>query len=174
MDLKERGVTLVELLTAVAVLGIVMAIAAPSFQNTINKKRIKDATETLYADLKHTHSESIKRQANLFVSFQSGANWCYGVDDSAACDCSTSNDCQIDGVEKVIRSSDFSGTTMSFSGFTSGGGFVYVQYEGIRGVASNSGTVTFSRAGFSSTLSSNKLGLLDTCSNDLVTYLSCP
>lgn len=174
MNYQQRGVTLVETLMAVTILGIALALAVPSLQDIINKKRIKSAIETLYTDMKLIHSESIKRQSNLFVSFQSGANWCYGVDDSSECDCSTSNDCQIDGVEKVVRASDFNGITMSFTGFTSGVSNSYVQFEGVRGVASNSGTVTFSRAGFSATLSSNRLGLLETCSNDLVTYQSCP
>lgn len=171
---KSQGLTLIELMMTVAVLGLMAALASVSYETLINKKRVKQATEVIYSDLKFAHSESIKRQSNIYVSFKSGTAWCYGIDDTAACDCSTANDCQIDGVEKVINSTDFSGTSLALTGFTTGGGEVYVQYEGIRGVASDSGSLTITRMGKSATVKSNKIGLIENCSNDLVTYNICP
>lgn len=169
-----KAFTIIEALTVITILGILLAVATTSYQTLIERKRLKSATETLYGDLKFIRSESMKRQADLYVSFQAGANWCYGVDDTAACDCGTANDCQIDGAEKVVRSTDYREVSMALTGFTTAGGNRYIQFEGIRGVASDSGSVTFSLNAKTVVLSTNKMGLVQTCSNKLVSYNACP
>lgn len=169
-----KGISLIEFMIGLAILGIITAGTVASFQPLLEKKRVKKATEELYNDIKFAHSESLKRQSNLYISFQSGADWCYGIDDAGACDCTTANDCQFDGVEKVVKSTDFPGTSFALTGFTTSGGITYLEFEGVRGVATNSGSVTFSRNPYSATVSVNRLGLTDNCSNTLVTYNACP
>lgn len=112
-----KGFTLIEMMTVIAILGILLAIAAPSFKVYFEKYRTKRAAETLAAFLTNAKSESIKRNANVRVVFQSansGATWCAGMTTSSTCDCETVNSCQLqsDGVDRTVRSVDFSGVVL--------------------------------------------------------------
>jgi len=168
----SKGLTFLEVIVALGILGIIVGLAIPSFQDIVNRNRLKAVTETFYNDLKYAHSESIKRRSDIYVTFTAGTNWCYGIDDSAPCECATADSCQIDGIEKVMRGVG-SSDSIAVSGFTTGGGGSYVQFEGIRGVANNSGAISISRSGISATVSSNRLGLISNCSNDIASYQSC-
>lgn len=75
--LRHRGFTLTELLIVVAVIGVLLAIAAPSFRTTIENQRIRAASSDLYASLALVRSEAIKRNANVTLLPLSG-NWANG------------------------------------------------------------------------------------------------
>ncbi len=109
---QNSGFTLVELMVTVAVLAILLGIAIPSFQGTLDKRRLTGAAEQLYADLQYARSEAIKRNTTVRLSFQSGANWCYGITTLASCNCN-SNNCQLDDVDKVVAGSGFRNVTPS-------------------------------------------------------------
>lgn len=105
-----RGFTLVELLVTIAVAAILVSLAAPSFSSFIDKYRVKRAADTLSAFLINTKTEAIKRNAPVRAVFQSadsGATWCVGMTTANTCDCTVANACQIDGVDRLVRSGDF-------------------------------------------------------------------
>lgn len=167
------GLTIMEFLVSLAILAVLSSITVASYQSITERKRLNTVIEELNGDLKLAHSESIKRQADIFISFKAGNNWCYGIDDTAVCDCNLTNDCQISGVEKVVNSTDFTNTSLAINGFTVAGTNTFIRFEGIRGLASDTGIVTFSRQNLSASISMNKTGLMQTCSNDLVSLASC-
>jgi prepilin-type N-terminal cleavage/methylation domain-containing protein len=111
----SRGFTLVELMITIAVAGILLALAAPSFNAFIDKYRAKRAADTLSAFLVNAKTEAIKRNMPMRVVFQSassGATWCAGMiaapTSTETCDCSaTPNTCQIDGADRFVRGADF-------------------------------------------------------------------
>jgi len=124
---RQNGVTLVELLIAIAVLGILVALALPSFQGLIERKNLEGAAEKLFADLQFAKSEAIKRNLPVNINFNnSGSNWCYGMKINASCDCTETDNtsvsyCQIDGVKKVVSQNDYPnirmyGASQPFSG----------------------------------------------------------
>lgn len=73
----QRGLTLIELMTTIAVLSVLMAIAAPSFGPTIDSYRVRQATEELQATLYFARSEAIKSNGNISL-LPKGGNWAQG------------------------------------------------------------------------------------------------
>jgi len=114
---KQSGFTLLELMITVAVLGVLAAIALPSFQSIIEHRRLAGAAENLFADLQYARSESIKRNEVIRVQVTSGASWCFGLDDDdgVACLC-TSNACEIGGVVKNVTANSYPNIEMSEGG----------------------------------------------------------
>lgn len=72
----QRGMTLIELMTTIAVLGVLMAIAAPSFNPMMERYRVRQAAEELQATLYYARSEAIKRSGN--VALAADSNWSNG------------------------------------------------------------------------------------------------
>lgn len=111
MNKKQgSGFTLIELMIAVAIVGILASLAVPSFSKMIERNRLKEAVESLKSDLMFARTEAIKQSTNIQVSLAiDGSSWCYGIDDdNTACDCSTAGDC----VLKTIDGSQFKGTAL--------------------------------------------------------------
>lgn len=89
---RDSGLTLVELLLVVAVFGIVIALAAPSFKNMILMQRLRGATAELVTDLQFARSEAAARRDFVRIAFQSNADLsCYTIyaapDNTLPCDC---------------------------------------------------------------------------------------
>jgi len=61
----QRGFTLVELLVGLAVLGILMASAIPSYRVWIQNVQIRNAAESIQNGLQRARSEAIKRNQNV-------------------------------------------------------------------------------------------------------------
>ena len=93
MTIKQinQGFTLLELLMVITIVGVLASIAVPSFSDTIERNRLKEAAESLKSDLMFAKTEAIKRSQNIGVTLvKSGADWCYGInDDNTACACGT-------------------------------------------------------------------------------------
>lgn len=58
-----KGFSLVEILIGVAIIGVVMAIALPSFNEWIKNVRIRSAAEAVLAGVQTARSEAIRRNA---------------------------------------------------------------------------------------------------------------
>ena len=77
---SNRGFTLIELMLVVAVLGIIVLIAAPSFQRAIHSNQLRTETSRLLSALNLARSEAISR--NAIVSLCPSR---YASDGVAAC-----------------------------------------------------------------------------------------
>ena len=113
------GFTVIELMIAVAIVAIISVVAIPTFDDFRVRERLKGAATNLYTDLQFARSEAVQRNAEVTVSFNPGANWCYGIHQgAAACDCTAANSCSI----KTVAGTDFRDISLSQAQFVSASG----------------------------------------------------
>ncbi len=111
---KNAGFTLLETMIVVAIVGILAAIAVPSYQDMLEQNRLKQVAEGLKSEMQFARTEAIKRSQNVIVSRTTGSAgaWCYGLSvTTTSCDCkqttvATTDDCEI----KSISGSAYSST----------------------------------------------------------------
>jgi len=164
----NQGWTLLELLTVFAILAILIMVAIPSLSTLIRTQRLIGTTENLYTALQNARSEAIKRNASVVVSFQTGLNWCYGINTSSACNCSTPSNCNLGAASAT--SSDLS---LSLSGIS--GNPAQITIESSHGAPNASGTMTFTINNTTTSMSViiRALGSLVTCSSQVSGYQAC-
>jgi len=159
---SNTGFTLVELMVTVAIIGILASIAVPSFQDMIERNRLKEAVESLKSDLMFARTEAIKRSTNLNVSILvNGSSWCYGIDDdNTACACATAGACAI----KSIDGNQYQGTTLDADD--------NVVFSFRRGTASAIGS-DISTTNYTARVKVSNRGRVVICSSDLGGYDAC-
>lgn len=160
-----KGFTLMELLIAILIVSVLAIIALPSLLDLIQANRVKAASEKLYQDIFYARSEAVKQNKNVFLTFQTGTTWCYGISTDAACNCTLAASCNL----RRVTSADFNGVSMNTSGI--GGGSVW--FEGARGIAEEAGTIGFTIAGKTVDVSLARMGRVEICSDDIGGYQSC-
>lgn len=103
---RSRGFTLIEVLVVVVIMTIIVTLGAPAFLDTLDKRRVINATKALVSQLQQARSLSIllNRPVTLEFKYTSGNNWCFGVTDRLDCDCSSTstdpNDAGVCSVDK--------------------------------------------------------------------------
>lgn len=135
----KYGFTSTELLIAVAVIGILAAVAIPSFTGLADANRLKGAANRLYTDLHFARSEAVRRNANVFFRVSIGSDWAYGLGSSSACACSGAacTSCDV----KTVSSGEYTGISVAASNFGSG-----ISFSAFQARPSAGGTVTLQDA----------------------------
>nr|WP_316639368.1 GspH/FimT family pseudopilin [uncultured Roseateles sp.] len=91
----HRGFTLVELMIVLIVLGVLAAIAVPSFKDFRLVQRLKSINSQVLTDMQYARGEAVARNTFLRVAFrENSAMTCYslyilasGVGNDVQCDC---------------------------------------------------------------------------------------
>jgi type IV fimbrial biogenesis protein FimT len=165
---KNLGINFFEVLIVMAIIVILTVIAIPSFITFTQKQRLISTTNNLFAALQLARSEAMKRNTAVFVSFQTGDNWCYGVNTGSNCTCSTPSSCNL-GTMSAAQSQQ---NTLSTTGLSSNA----FQFEASRGATNiSSGVITMTVYGQATSISLliSQLGTIQLCSS-LGGYQACP
>lgn len=88
---RSRGVGLVEVLVVVAIVGIITALAAPSFADFLNRRRVTAVAEEISTGLAYAKSETALRSSKVNVRYMNGSGMsCYTIYYNylvSTCDC---------------------------------------------------------------------------------------
>lgn len=189
---KNAGFTLLEMMIVVAIMGILAAIAVPSFQDMLERNRLKQGAEALKSDLQWMRTETIKQSCNLQASFTTGAAWSYQIyiPPAAAgttcarlhvdhgCAAAATANCNI----RTVNSTQFTGITMGtvafFSSPTTGTEFDFRRGEAKRSNNNSSnGRVELSSSNYIVKVVVASVGRVKICniagSNGLSSYIDC-
>lgn len=77
MNRSREGVTLIELLVVIALVGILLGLAAPAFNDLIARQRVRSYSDGLVTDIAFARSEAVGQREAVRVG--------YGSTDSADC-----------------------------------------------------------------------------------------
>ena len=147
---KNTGMTLLEVMVVVAIIGIIVAIAAPSFSTMLEKQRIKGAAEAMLADLRWARAEAIKRNKKVRVTFTTGSSWSYTINGDPT---------GANTLLKTVNGSNFPSTALRRARFA--GRVAYTTFDPVRGT--NNGTVTITSNNFSAGVKVSTLGRVRIC-----------
>lgn len=160
---SSQGMTLIEMVIALAIIAVLATVTIPSYENFTDKARLKGAAENLAANLALARTEAIKRNMILSVSFTATGNstWCFGIDENTGCNChlvdpTNANACALPvaGAQALMAtttdtsvtpnaSDNYRNIQMDAPSFGAGNAFTTI--DPIRGMA-DSGSVTLTSA----------------------------
>lgn len=73
----QQGFTIIEVLTVIVMIGVLLALAAPSFVTFTASQKVKTASFDVYAAMVFARSEAIKRRQDVTVA-PNGGDWATG------------------------------------------------------------------------------------------------
>ena len=91
----QRGLTLLEISIALALLAVLGAIAVPSLGARLDQQRLYSAAESMVADVNEARFEAARQGRALHVVMQPGDNWCWAVATLATCPCGQAQACEL-------------------------------------------------------------------------------
>ncbi|MBP4041879.1 GspH/FimT family pseudopilin [Aeromonas taiwanensis] len=163
MEMRIRpvsGFTLIELILALTLVAILVAVALPSYRSLRQEQMVRAATQAIYTDVMLLKSEAVKRNSNLtLIIFNSGlSGWCYrvAVDGAGTCNSCADSCSSVEG-RKGGDASEYPGLTLTAS-YTGG----KLTFSPRRGTLA-AGNIELSSDTYNLRVVSNNVGRVSTC-----------
>lgn len=160
----NQGFTLLEALITIAIAAIILVLAVPSYRDVLERNRVREAVESLSADIKLARTEAIKRSADVTLSVD---EWCYGIGTGGTCDCTAAvGDADFCNI-KIVNGAQFQDITFNGNNVT---------FEFRRGTPIAVSSSTISSANYGAQVDVNLVGLVTICSSgarSLIHYPDC-
>ncbi len=189
---RIRGVSLLELLIAMAILGIIISVAMPSMAGFTVNSRLLSAAEQIHGHLQQARSESVARNAIVYVNFSASGTttWTYGMSLATGCTLATTTPATagacvitvdsgdgdlLDTADRVLMrfpSTDYEDVTMAIASFSSG---TQIVFNPVRGTSSSGQINLTSSSGRQMRVAVSLLGRVEICSpgGSVKNYASC-
>jgi type IV fimbrial biogenesis protein FimT len=163
---RSAGITLIELLTVLAIAAVLLGVAAPSFQQALQRMRLQAATNDLQAAIDLTRSQAITRGGQVLMAplgdeWQSG--WAVFLDHNG-------NRRPDSGEPLLYRHDPLRSDIHITSKFTSGNTPAYLAYNAAGRTCSAAssltarwGTISLTQGNNTRNLKINMLGRLRVC-----------
>lgn len=138
---KQTGLTTIELMLVIVLLGIALTLALPSYRAMIEKRRLVQGTEQVFAFFNSAQAVSARTNSAVTVSWtkSSEVDWCLGtVLGDTACDCTEASAaeadfCAVQTTETILNSME-AGNPRIVSPTASNGN---LSYDPVRGMLSS-------------------------------------
>ena len=117
---SARGVTLVELMVGLTVLGVLALVALPNFSDFFERNRVRGAAAEVVALIDNARAEAVKNDLDVNIALSgSDAAWCIGANAAtppsggveagapAACDCTDTAQCLVSGGRLAVEVGQF-------------------------------------------------------------------
>lgn len=75
---SDAGFTIIELIVAIALMGVLFAIAVPTFRDLVADQNVRTAAATLHSSILQARAEAIKRNQTVRLRPGSGEEWTDG------------------------------------------------------------------------------------------------
>jgi len=162
---RIRGFTLLEMAAVLAILGIVVSVAAPSYVSFMQRQQLRSAADALLQDLRNAREFSVRTQRPVYISYSLGKTWCWGVSAGQPCDCSGASPLPACNISQA-RSIDFKNVRLDRA--------EGAEFEPTLGQAVRHGSVAFSTLkGQNLRVQLNGMGRAQQCGPDAVGAPAC-
>ena len=135
------GLTLLECLITIAIIVLLMSLVSPAIISIQKHMQLKGAAQSSYFAFQQARGAAITKNIDVTVAIRPGKHWCAALSDKGVCDCTTANECSLDGVEYKVDFTDY--RFVSIDKVTFGEDHIAV-FDANRGLAvGHAGTVVF-------------------------------
>lgn len=76
--MPQKGFSLIELMIAIVIMSLALAMAMPSYRAWIHNSRIRNAAESIQNGLQVARSEAVRRNASVQFVLGAGTDWTVG------------------------------------------------------------------------------------------------
>jgi type IV fimbrial biogenesis protein FimT len=112
---KAAGFTLTELMIAVAVLGVLTALAVPNFRQMLRNYEVRGAAESVAIGLQKARGEAVSRNASVQFALGTGTSWTVSVVGGATVDTRASSDSPNATMAGLASNLSTAATTLTFN-----------------------------------------------------------
>jgi type IV fimbrial biogenesis protein FimT len=96
--IRQRGFTMIELMTVMVIAGVLLVLALPSFNDMLERRRVEGQANELVTDLSYAKSEAVQRNRNVLLQTDPAGTTCYTIavmpdPPAGSCDCTASPRC---------------------------------------------------------------------------------